>query len=76
MWNSLTNTESEKRKKNIGPEIWGKKMFPCISTFTGRSELKVLIFSGMEGIYENLSYLLEHLICFCCFSDLTFNQDA
>lgn len=35
-------------------------MFPCISTFTGRSELKQLSFGGMEEIYETLSYLLEH----------------
>lgn len=32
MWNSLTNTDREKKKKNTGPEILGKKMLPRINT--------------------------------------------
>lgn len=79
MWNSLTNTESEKRKKNAAPDIGETKYFLILTLlffFIGRLEIKQLILNGMEEIYKNGSYFPEYLIHFWSFFDLRFNQDA
>lgn len=64
-WNSLRNSDTDKRKEHGGPERWERRC--CLRVTHPRINI---------GNFEWCGRFWWKFKCFWCFSDLRFNQDV